>query len=1313
MAGIHIIGDIAGPWEKFARLVKGSNHHFDRPVIDLLIETQSYLSNGLNSLKDSGTFIKEGQNDLLNKINALGSSEQTSGSLPPKQRDQRLVSIFLTEGSDILHEVVKLNELLQSQPNNYQIKKAIYSELHAFYRGSQMLSIDELETLSSRVNLLSKFAMDTTDLPEGFNLLLIEVVEVLTGMLNRIASQETIDSAEGMIEKVDNWMAEAQVSNAPEDMDTELVELFVEEGEELIEMADGLLERWKENLNSKSINTELRRVYHTLKGSSRMAGAMSIGELAYATEDIFNTVMDFGRELSSIDYDVTLLATKKLEEMIAVLKGFSWPEEAEREIALVRQLLSSEGLEQTGLEQFLAETHELEQSSIEPEPTSSVADFTAETLDAVEDHKPELEQSELEQSELEQSEYTDLVTELELPQSSESLLQDHSLDSLEDIPLENIPESNIDLVAEEKSTADAVSNQFEDSKDTHEVDKEVMQSIEAVKERESSTEVKVADTIEPAAPVTFTGEVQKIELDEDGEEVLEIYLEEAEELLMSMDEALHDWAKNLENKESIDLLQRTLHTFKGGARLSDLIVLGDLTHEMETYFERVNSGQLTAKQQDVEFLLNGYDIIESLVNEVKDHRQMTVPENYMQQLDALIKGKAIEQIDVKPLEEETVKSSSKKDESKKTAPQKAKQEKSQKKKAQTKPASEDTDKPSTDADTSQRPSKTSDIVRVSSDQLEGLVNLAGETSIFRSRLEQQVVMLRYNLEEMSSTVERLREQLRNLDIETDAQISYRKEVSGGNEYEDFDPLEMDRYTRQQELTRGLNESSVDLLSLKESLDTLASDSETLLLQQGRVNTEMQESLMRTRMTPFESLVPRLRRMVRQISSELGKTIELSISADGEMDRTVLERLIAPLEHMLRNAMDHGIEQPEERQAQNKNEAGKVSISLYREGGEVFVKIQDDGRGLNLKAIRKKAIEKGLITESSDLTDHELQQLILEAGFSTAEKVTQISGRGVGMDVVSSEIKQMGGVIEIDSEEGVGTVFTVKLPFSVSVNQALMVQVGEEIFAIPLSSIEGIVRVSPYELEEYYSNEDSAFKYAGIDYSMYYLGQMLDHSRGVNLQGVSESLPVLLLHGAEHPTAMQVDELLGSREIVVKSIGSQLSSISGLSGATILGDGRVVLILDMPALIRRIDANLEQDKLLIDEQVVEEEERAIRVMVVDDSITVRKVTTRLLERHGFEVITAKDGVDALSVLNDHDPDVMLLDIEMPRMDGFELATIIRHDEKLKELPIIMITSRTGEKHRERANQIGVNQYMGKPYNEVDLIDSISALLPERV
>lgn len=806
---------------------------------------------------------------------------------------------------------------------------------------------------------------------------------------------------------------------------------------------------------------------------------------------------------------------------------------------------------------------------------------------------------------------------------------------------------------------------------------------ESAAQPENNAEV---EPIVPEAPAV-EAQVQSIELDEDGEEVLEIYLEEAAEILQNMDEALQVWSKEPSNKSSIETLQRSLHTLKGGARLSDLTALGDLTHELETYFEKVADGQIEATDQQVEFVMRGYDVIHHLVDEVGASRMLTTPVAYMNELMHVIKGKPMAPAPAAPI----------------SAPSKAAPE--VKKPAEVVPFEKKAAESVTNDAAARRP-KQQEVVRIAADQLESLVNLTGETSIFRARLEQQISLLRYNLDEMNQALDRLKDQLRNMEIETDAQIEYRREVAGVD-YEEFDPLEFDRYTRQQELTRSLGESAADIASLKESLDNLASDSETLLLQQGRVNTEMSERLMRTRMVPFDSLVPRLRRIVRQIGNELGKAVDLAISAEGEMDRTVLERMIAPIEHMLRNAMDHGIESIEERQAAGKSETGRVRIRLFREGSEIFIEIQDDGRGLNIDAIRKKALERGLINENSELSDHELQQMIFEAGFSTAQKVTQISGRGVGMDVVSSEIKQMGGVVEINSVRGKGATFTVKLPFTVSVNQALMISVGDDIFAVPLTNIEGIVRVSPFEIQEYYDNPDARFEYAGMAYHMRYMGNLLDHNNKPDLEGVTKPLPVLLLHGAEHPTAVQVDELMGSREIVVKSVGQQLSLLSGLSGATILGDGRVVLILDVPALTRRADATV------VSELGVEEatfEDRVPTVMVVDDSITVRKVTQRLLQRHDYDVVLAKDGVDALNVLSDHKPDVMLLDIEMPRMDGFELATIIRHDDKLKELPIIMITSRTGEKHRERAESIGVNRYMGKPYNEVDLLQTIESLLP---
>jgi chemosensory pili system protein ChpA (sensor histidine kinase/response regulator) len=545
-----------------------------------------------------------------------------------------------------------------------------------------------------------------------------------------------------------------------------------------------------------------------------------------------------------------------------------------------------------------------------------------------------------------------------------------------------------------------------------------------------------------------------------------------------------------------------------------------------------------------------------------------------------------------------------------------------------------------------------------------------------------------------------------MDMETEAQVLFRAEREGiSTVYEDFDPLEMDRYSSIQQLSRALTESTSDLQDLRDTLADRARDAETLLLQQSRINSELQEGLMKTRMIPFSSVVPRLRRIVRQIGGELGKQVDFdALNAEGEMDRSVLERMVAPLEHMLRNALDHGIEAAEVRQKAGKPPVGKITLSLHREGGNIVLKMQDDGGGINDKIILDKALKQGLVAPDAKLSKHEIMQFIMHQGFSTAEKVTQISGRGVGMDVVASEIKQMGGTIEIDSELGKGTAFTIRLPFTVSVNRALMVNTGEDFYAIPLNTIEGIVRVSPYELEEYYKPNAPMYEYAGREYHLQYLGQLLHSTHQPKLQGQPLPLPVILVRGSEKPMALQVDSLMGSREIVVKSLGPQFAEVNGVSGATILGDGSVVVILDLPALIRDDIASAMKPELINLEPQVAAKQTSL-VMVVDDSVTVRKVTTRLLERNGYDVITAKDGVDAIALLQDQKPDIMLLDIEMPRMDGFEVATLVRHDERLKDVPIIMITSRTGQKHKERALSIGVNEYLGKPFQESDLLENI--------
>jgi chemosensory pili system protein ChpA (sensor histidine kinase/response regulator) len=600
-----------------------------------------------------------------------------------------------------------------------------------------------------------------------------------------------------------------------------------------------------------------------------------------------------------------------------------------------------------------------------------------------------------------------------------------------------------------------------------------------------------------------------------------------------------------------------------------------------------------------------------------------------------------------------------------------------------------------------------ELARVDADLLDTLLNNAGEVSIFRSRLEQQVSSIDFNLAELSRTVTRLKEQLRKLELETEAQILNRHQDDNARR-QDFDPLELDRYSAIQQFTRALAESSSDVGSIQGLLENLTREAHNLLLQQSRVITELQNGLMRTRMVPFQRHVQRLTRLVRQVANETNKKAEFVVEgATGELDRQVLERMLPPFEHMLRNAVVHGLEPPAERVAKGKAETGRIAVSLHREGAEVVIVVRDDGAGMNVRAIREKAVAMGLVDPRQPLTDEEAMQLILEPGFSTAGSVTKAAGRGVGMDVVATEVKKLGGALFIESTPGQGTVFTVRLPFTLAISQSLIVRVVDELYALPLPTVEGIVRLSSQQVAQHLAEEAPSFDYGGQKYRFQHLGAFLGSEPALLPEGEA-SVSVILVRAGEHSTGLVADELVGSREIVVKSLGPQISSIRGISGATILGDGRIVIILDVGALVR----SEWRSRPLAESQARDREDKRVFALVVDDSITVRRVTQRLLERNGMRVMTAKDGMDAVSLLQEHLPDVILLDIEMPRMDGYEVASQVRNDPRLKDIPIVMITSRVGEKHRARAIELGVNDYLGKPYQEAQLLDAIEPLVRRR-
>ncbi|HEY2808079.1 MAG TPA: Hpt domain-containing protein [Steroidobacteraceae bacterium] len=600
-----------------------------------------------------------------------------------------------------------------------------------------------------------------------------------------------------------------------------------------------------------------------------------------------------------------------------------------------------------------------------------------------------------------------------------------------------------------------------------------------------------------------------------------------------------------------------------------------------------------------------------------------------------------------------------------------------------------------------------EMARVDADLLDMLLNTSGEASIARARLEQQLGSFDFNLGELSRTVTRLKEQLRSLEIETEAQILHKHEDEGSHRSE-FDPLELDRYSSIQQYSRALAETANDVASIQQLLENLAKDTGSLLQQQARTITELQNGLMRTRMVPFQRHVQRLARIVRQAASDTGKRAELTVEgASGELDRQVLERMLPPFEHMLRNAVVHGIEKPEERVLRGKPDTGRILLELHREGAEVMVRLTDDGGGMNLNAIRDKAQSLGIIGAGQSLSDEDAMQLILEPGFSTAGAITQQAGRGVGMDVVATEIKRLGGALHMETKPGEGTVFTIRLPLTLAISHALVVRTDEEYYALPLPTVEGVLRLSKAEVSAHLGRDAALFEHAGQKYRFQHLATFVGLSPA-ELPGQDVTIPVVLVRAGEHSTGLVADELVGSREIVVKSVGPQISGIRGISGATILGDGRIVIILDINALVRGEWRARAQAAAVPRERG----DRRTFAMVVDDSITVRRVTQRLLERNGMRVLTARDGMDAVALLQDNVPDVILLDIEMPRMDGYEVAAHVRSDPRLKDVPIIMVTSRVGEKHRARAIELGVDDYLGKPYQEAQLLDAIAPLVERR-
>ncbi len=903
---------------------------------------------------------------------------------------------------------------------------------------------------------------------------------------------------------------------------------------------------------------------------------------------------------------------------------------------------------------------------------------------------------------IDSTEKKQLQTLLSIAEKLEKEINDESADSEDDIDIEVI-ELSADSTPE-KLSIDEVANSLDVSAgDSIDTDVPESKSLEGKKPEKSKAEEKRVELPDKQP------DVSDVLLEGVDDELLEIFLEEAYEILDASDGCLGQWIVDINDMVQVKELQRHLHTLKGGARMAGIEPIGDLSHSLETLFTALVEGHVNGDDAFVDTVQSSYDSLVKMVDAIRKDRKLLSAKDVERQIEAMLNGEKQETVEYvagqksEAIEVDNIDSEKVSD-------------------AQIIPKETKSAKPEKVApfkqvvDTETKKAKTSrELVRVNSDLLDDLVNHAGEVNVFHSRIDEIVSNTGSSLKELQETTQRLAEQLRRLETEAEAQMlstlnrdkSFDPALSVDDDSEHFDPLELDRYSKIQQYSKGLAESLSDLHNLEGMVTENIKEIETLMTQKSRVSTELQEGLMRTRLVPFSNQVPRLSRIVRQTAKQLGKEVELIIRGeDSELDRKLLESMIAPIEHLLRNAVSHGIETPAERKASGKSKKGRIEINIHRSGPEIQIEVSDDGAGINVEKIRDKAIEQNMISEDTDLSKEELLHFITESGFTTADSISQISGRGVGMDIVNTEIKKLNGALRILSDLGKGATFIVNLPFTLAINQSLLIQSGEDLFAVPATNIYGVARLQTKKIAQQLELDTPVINYDGGEYQLRHLASML-HRTEMYMNASEDQLPLLLINSGDHQVAFLVDEIFGNREIVVKPLGPPLNQLAYYSGATILGDGKVALILDMPGLIRTKAFG----KLKSLSQVEAKVEKKPLIMVVDDSITIRKVTTRILERNNFDVITAKDGVDAAQQLQEITPDLMLLDVEMPRMDGFELATQIRASALHRDLPIIIITSRTGEKHKKRANEIGVNRYLGKPFQEESLLQEINSLLEE--
>ncbi|REJ77878.1 MAG: hybrid sensor histidine kinase/response regulator [Acidobacteria bacterium] len=818
---------------------------------------------------------------------------------------------------------------------------------------------------------------------------------------------------------------------------------------------------------------------------------------------------------------------------------------------------------------------------------------------------------------------------------------------------------------------------------------------------ESFDSIKSSEDASDESQLSEPSEAEEEEFEID-EEMLEIFAMEAEDHLKNINENLERLEQSPNDREALLEIRRSSHTLKGSAGIVGLKKLSKLAHKVEDLLDHLSENEIEGNADIFQLLLSATDCISAVANndtsrdlEDKISRTFSDLEKMLESLTAVNGGDAEDQIEDEEVEDPEEKGAA--------------------------------FVPSGDSEVKapafqhQNGHSTRSVVRISLDKLDDLVKLVREMVFGRAVFQQRLSELEQQIKEMQNSTRRLQRSSGKLETDFAAgspgsgpsqrHLGIHRSNGPVSDDDEFDSLEFDRYTDFNQLTRELLETTTDAFSITTELNVIRTSFESLYDTQKRLIDEIQDKLLSLRMIRFGTLAARLQRTVRMTASELDKIVDLSLEGETlEVDTHILDTLVEPLLHLLRNAVAHGIEKPETRRLLGKDEKGQIRLRVFSEGTHIILTVSDDGGGISSAALRQKALAAGLITErdAGRMSDEEALSLVFLPGLTTANEISQIAGRGVGMNIVKTNILRQQGTVSVSSEPQKGTTFTIRVPMALAIARALLVRVNERTFAFPLKLVKQITEVSAEDLQK--ARQEGSVTLGSGKHSVSYLNELLNVD--VNPGTFDKDCQLLLLDTVKRKCALIVDEIIKPEEIVIKPLGHPLKDVPELLGATILGDGTVVPVLDLVQLLESRKSKPKPKKQVAEAKTESKkaEPRQTRVMIVDDSPSVRHVNSRLVKNNGWEPIVAKDGTEALEILSAsaNYPDVILTDVEMPEMDGYELLAILKQNDNLNHIPVVMITSRAGEKHRTKAFDLGVSEYLSKPYEDSQLVETIKKL-----